>query len=195
MGGVALAAENMLYYEAATICPICDVRVVHGHIAGKKHCKEVQHLCWRETDGDAVYNTAAKGWMWIERRGVWFNTVTGHFAPRAEPPSRPPQDRQREQDADQEEQPPPPRFGVALDRTPDAPVEHLEEAEDADSEDGDSEHVVCCPVDLTRKPDLVFNCGHVCCRHCWESITSRSRSDARCPVCREVVTATMRIFL
>lgn len=44
-----------------------------------------------------------------------------------------------------------------------------------------------CPVCLTDKKDMAFNCGHQTCRQCSESLTN-------CPICRQPITTRIRLY-
>lgn len=44
-----------------------------------------------------------------------------------------------------------------------------------------------CPVCLTDKKDMAFNCGHQTCRQC-------SNSLSNCPICRETITQRIRLY-
>ena len=44
-----------------------------------------------------------------------------------------------------------------------------------------------CPICLTDKKDMAFNCGHQTCRHCGNSLTN-------CPICRETITQRIRLY-
>jgi E3 ubiquitin-protein ligase RGLG len=47
--------------------------------------------------------------------------------------------------------------------------------------------VLECPVCLTDKKDMAFNCGHQTCRQCSESLTN-------CPICRQPITTRIRLY-
>jgi E3 ubiquitin-protein ligase RGLG len=53
------------------------------------------------------------------------------------------------------------------------------------SPDGDIN--LSCPVCLTDKKDMAFNCGHQTCRQCASSL-------ANCPICRETITQRIRLY-
>jgi E3 ubiquitin-protein ligase RGLG len=44
-----------------------------------------------------------------------------------------------------------------------------------------------CPVCLTEKKDMAFNCGHQTCRGCGAHLTT-------CPICRENITTRIRLY-
>lgn len=46
---------------------------------------------------------------------------------------------------------------------------------------------VDCPVCLTDKKDMAFNCGHQTCRQCANSLQC-------CPICRETITTRIRLY-
>jgi E3 ubiquitin-protein ligase RGLG len=49
------------------------------------------------------------------------------------------------------------------------------------------EPITDCPVCLTDKKDLAFNCGHQTCRQCADSLQA-------CPICREPITTRIRLY-
>lgn len=49
------------------------------------------------------------------------------------------------------------------------------------------EEVAECPVCLTDKKDMAFNCGHQTCRQCATSLT-------HCPICRGAITTRVRLY-
>ena len=44
-----------------------------------------------------------------------------------------------------------------------------------------------CPVCLTDRKNMAFNCGHQTCQHCATSL-------ANCPICREAITTKIRLY-
>jgi E3 ubiquitin-protein ligase RGLG len=44
-----------------------------------------------------------------------------------------------------------------------------------------------CPVCLTDKKDVAFNCGHQTCRQCATNLT-------HCPICRGAITSRVRLY-
>lgn len=44
-----------------------------------------------------------------------------------------------------------------------------------------------CPICLTDKKDMAFNCGHQTCRQCGDSL-------ANCPICRQAITTRIRLY-
>jgi E3 ubiquitin-protein ligase RGLG len=47
--------------------------------------------------------------------------------------------------------------------------------------------VLECPVCMTDRKDMAFNCGHQTCRSCADSLT-------HCPICRAVITSRIRLY-
>ncbi|KAI4323288.1 hypothetical protein L6164_022906 [Bauhinia variegata] len=47
--------------------------------------------------------------------------------------------------------------------------------------------VMACAICLTQEKDLAFGCGHMTCRDCGSKIS-------RCPICREQITSSVRLF-
>ncbi|KAK8497659.1 hypothetical protein V6N13_141274 [Hibiscus sabdariffa] len=44
-----------------------------------------------------------------------------------------------------------------------------------------------CPICLTNRKDLAFNCGHMTCRDCGQRVSN-------CPICRQRITNRLRLF-
>lgn len=161
-----------MYWETASarLCLICNVAMHHGHIAGQRHCRTIQHLWSLESFSEAgLEGIINDHWLPMPPSRGMFNLITGEYLDPSVPSPRTP--------ADAVAAPATPPLPVPAPApplpTPPLPIPSSQEAA----------RIVCCGICLQDLPTIGLQpCYHCICPACFQCI------GARCPFCRLPIT-------